>query len=190
MFLIALVFLFLSMQAQASYYDEGRQLALKKSQNQMNSEKEALKNELTAVRGDKPCSLIALTKDKQCVVEGSLKTDNQSALYVFVSFSLPEESWLSLSQEVSKVGGILVLRGLPNNSFQQLAVKMHNLKQKGLKATVQVDPRLFTKYAVENIPCFVTIDTDTFDKLSGNVSLKFALEKMSTQISKQMRVLL
>jgi type-F conjugative transfer system pilin assembly protein TrbC len=113
--------------------------------------------------------------------------DQQFNLYVFVSFSMTDESWLSISKAVEQLGGSLVLRGLPNNSFQELAKKIHDLRKRGVNAHIQIDPRLFTKYAIEKVPCFVVLEESSFEKLYGNVSLPFALEKMSGKTTQELR---
>ncbi len=155
------------------------------AENQKDLLKEALANVKPSTNQEKQ----DLEKGK-CGNALSVKADQQITLYVFVSFSLPEETWLTLSKEVEKVGGVLVLRGLPENSFNRLAVKMHALRKQGVHVAVQIDPRLFTKFGVEKVPCFVTVDEEKFDKLSGNVSLAFALRKMETKSSQTLRKLL
>ncbi len=118
---------------------------------------------------------------KKCVFSESFSADPQTSLYVFVSFGLPDEAWLTLSKELEKSAGVFVLRGLPENSFHQLAEKLHALRKKGMQATVQIDPRLFTRFQISAVPSFVVSEGDLFDKLKGNVSLEFALEKMASQ---------
>jgi hypothetical protein len=71
-------------------------------------------------------SLLAVgaTLDKELLKKevASVKTSHHHSpahphsLYVFVSFSMPEAVWLSLSEEAVKAGGVLVLRGLPDNN--------------------------------------------------------------------------
>ena len=116
-----------------------------------------------------------------------MQADPDTTLYVFVSFSMPEEAFLALSNEIVRVGGVMVLRGLPGNSFKNLAVKIYELKKQGLRATIQVDPRLFSKYSITTVPTFVTTKDGRYDKLSGNVSLAFALEKMGNENAQKLR---
>jgi conjugal transfer pilus assembly protein TrbC len=98
---------------------------------------------------------------------------------VFMSFSVPEQVWLSLSNELEKVEGTFVLRGLPNQSFQALASQILHLKEKGVKATIQLDPKRFLEYDILQVPSIVVAEGKIFDKLSGDVSLHFALQKMA-----------
>jgi len=176
------------------YYAEGRKhvqdLMLKHQENE--EQRLELKKQITSLKLENPVRFQPSPQSsrRQCQVNTKTPQDSETNLYVFVSFNMPDESWITLSREVAKVGGIAVLRGLPENSFKELAFKMHHLRQLGVSVTVQVDPRLFTKYAVEQVPSFVVINGDDFDKLSGNVSLSFALEKIGSSKSKALRGML
>jgi type-F conjugative transfer system pilin assembly protein TrbC len=104
-------------------------------------------------------------------------------LLVFISFSVPEATWLSLSQDLERLDGAFVLRGLPNQSFQALAHHLLKLKERGVNAPIQLDPKKFREFNVSHVPSFVVVNdhTHTFDKVSGNVSLQFALDLMSSK---------
>ncbi len=118
-------------------------------------------------------------ENKRCVLSSSVVSDPLPSLYVFMSFSLPEQVWLSLSKEMESRGGVFVLRGLPQNSFGLLGKKIYDLRKKGMKGTVQIDPRLFIKYSVDKVPCFVFQERENYNKTTGNISLEFALEKIT-----------
>lgn len=110
--------------------------------------------------------------------------DDWTALFdyqalVFMSFSVPDQVWIDLSKELEQVGGVFVLRGLPNQSFQTLASRILHLKEKGVKAPIQLDPKCFLAYQIDQVPSIVVAEGETFDKVSGNVSLSFALQKMA-----------
>ncbi|MDP4154957.1 MAG: type-F conjugative transfer system pilin assembly protein TrbC [Bacillota bacterium] len=103
-------------------------------------------------------------------------------LLVFVSFSMPAESLNALNAQVNRVGGKLVLRGLANGSFQQMAQKL-----KDLQIDIIIDPTLFEAYQVNQNPTFILRSTPTtspeeevpHDRLTGNVSLEYVLEQFS-----------
>lgn len=119
-----------------------------------------------------------INKEEKChqCTKGDLSTVEESKLMVFMSFSIPDNLWVALSKEVEKAGGIFVLRGLPNNSFQELAKKILRLKQLGVNAPIQINPKVFQQYEIQEVPCFVTIsEQGLYDKISGNISLDFAL---------------
>lgn len=105
--------------------------------------------------------------------------DESASLYVFMSFSLDDQLWLQLSKELEAVGGIFVLRGLPQNSFKELANRLFALKEKGVTVPIQIHPKLFQEYEIQLVPTIVVADDTQYDKLSGNVSLRYALEKMA-----------
>lgn len=120
---------------------------------------------------------------KKCLTTVSEHDSNETknpSIYVMMSFSVPDQTWISLSKELEKQGGMFVLRGLPNNSFKELSKKIQHLSRLGVHAEVRLDPMLYTTYRIERVPTFLIIDKekDTFHTLSGNVSLTYALEKM------------
>lgn len=98
-------------------------------------------------------------------------------LLVFVSFSMPVETLKSLAKQVNQIGGKIVLRGLVNGSFKQTAEKIKDLQKE-----VIIDPTLFDEYQVKVVPTFVLRNAkEEHDQLSGNVSLEYALEQMSSK---------
>lgn len=101
-------------------------------------------------------------------------------LYIFVSLSMPQSRLINLLQEAKIYGGILVLRGLKNNSYKDTANFMQPIIKLS-QAGVIIDSHLFEKYDVSKVPTFVLNDPSIkkYDKAIGNVSLKYALEEMS-----------
>lgn len=179
--LVCLCLLVASLSTE-SYYDKGRSYAERLLV--IEEQKKEIKKTIGLLKSEgKQNYTIAKRssiqeKNGQCSSTEHINGDPETGLYIFVSFSMPDEAWISLSKEVVKVGGIFVLRGLPGNSFKQLAAKIHTLRKDGMHATIQIEPRLYKKFAVEKVPCFVSVDGDSYDKLSGNVTLSYALEKM------------
>lgn len=107
---------------------------------------------------------------------------NQSfKVYAFLSFSVPHETWLELSNDLKKVNGTFVLKGIPNNSFIELSKRMQNLDKEGLSIPIQIDPLLFDKFAITQVPSYVVVDGDKFDKVTGNISIKCALNLMGSK---------
>jgi type-F conjugative transfer system pilin assembly protein TrbC len=98
-----------------------------------------------------------------------------SKLLVFMSFSLPLESWKEFSHVLQKTGGSFVLRGLPENSFPLLARKIIELKKAGIQAEILLDPESFDKYAINAIPSVVLEDGKHHDKIAGNIKLPVTL---------------
>ncbi len=115
---------------------------------------------------------IASPKCREC----EEKPDNRN-LVVFMSFSLPMESWKAYSAEVEKTGGTLVLRGIPDNSFSAFAAKVQELRKEGVKADIDIDPVLFEEFGVESVPVLLVRDGDNIDRADGHFGLQPFLEE-------------
>ncbi len=96
-------------------------------------------------------------------------------LIAFVSFSMPEDSLKAILEQVDRVGGTILLRGLVNDSFKDTATVVAKFSTDSSPG-FGVDPKLFAKYAIKTVPAFVVPNGDSFDKISGNISLVAALE--------------
>lgn len=103
----------------------------------------------------------------------SVPTSNK--LFLFVSFSLPTESWKEYSVFLEKVGGSFVLRGLPENSFSSLSKKIIELRKEGIQAEILLDPESFEKYAITAIPSLILDNGKQYDKISGNITPTISL---------------
>lgn len=140
--------------------------------------------------------------DKKTVDEGLTK---DPAFYVFVSFSQDPEYLKRLFLDVSKAGGQLVIRGFVNGSqldtIKAMAavqgVDLAALTEDGPKPHIDgmiLDPTAFQRFGITQVPTFVVaektppcLDTDCsdipppFDKLSGQVSVEYALRTLAEQ---------
>jgi conjugal transfer pilus assembly protein TrbC len=114
-----------------------------------------------------------------CLTKGATVVDPETTLYICLSFSVPDSVWISLSKQAEKLGGTLLLRGIPDNSFPELSRRLTRLKHLGLNATVQIDPEFFQRHQVSKVPTFVVQGDMGVDKLSGNISLEDALRLMA-----------
>lgn len=88
-------------------------------------------------------------------------------LLIFVSFSMPVETIKSLALQAKNQGGKIVFRGLLNGSFKEMGAKLQEL---GVEALI--DPTLFQKHKVTQVPTFIQGD----DRLVGHVSLSYVLK--------------
>ncbi len=105
--------------------------------------------------------------------------DNAPTILVFASFSMTESALKQLASDLKKVGGALVIRGLINNSFKDTSLYLQELGE-----GVLLDPTLFEKFNVKTVPTFIITEGDVkaentpkHDRLQGNVSLRFVLER-------------
>lgn len=119
---------------------------------------------------------LQLTTKKCSTVTEPVETD--IPLYVMISFSVPDSAWVSLSNAMETCGAVFVLRGLPDNSFKELSKKIQHLNHLGVKAPIQINPKHFSDYQITHVPTFLIIEDDTHRKISGNISLAYAIEKM------------
>lgn len=94
----------------------------------------------------------------------------------FISLALPVEMLLELSKQLEEVNGVFVLRGFPTKGAIELGEKISALRKKGSRIPILIDPRAFRVYEVDRVPTFVVFDGEKFDKVTGSISLKYALE--------------
>jgi conjugal transfer pilus assembly protein TrbC len=113
----------------------------------------------------------------QCLTDIDQVTDPK--ILAFVSFSIPDVILLALAQEIKQADGVLIFRGLPNNSFKEFAQHILKLKERGFSAEIQINPKLFDEYNITAVPSFVIPREQCFDKIAGNISLEYALEVLN-----------
>ena len=118
-------------------------------------------------------------RKKKCF-NGPMPEEVTPAVYVFISFSLPLESWVSLSSELEKVGGVFVLQGIPDNSFSALSKNILLLNDLGIKVPIQINPLLFQEFDIHAVPTILVQEEEKHDKITGNISLFYALQKMAS----------
>ena len=129
--------------------------------------------------------------------QGKMPTRQQKesfgTLLVFVSFSIPPESLGPLVADTRKAGGMVVLRGLKDGSLKATALAIKALGKNARGMTI--NPRLFKMFDVEAVPAVVVstgeagpcLDkacvekTGPFDKVSGNIPLADALERVAAK---------
>lgn len=110
--------------------------------------------------------------------ENISKKNKNETIYVFVSLSMPKESLKQLLQDAKQYNAVLLLRGLKNNSFRETAAWMQSLG-KDVQEGMEINPELFETYQIKQVPVFVLVKEDKeVRRLSGNVSLAFASEKL------------
>jgi len=133
-----------------------------------------LQQEETSSCSSQKCSLNNIQ-----ILAGNNPTNQESSeketekILVFVSFSMPAASLKTLAQEAEKANAVLIIRGLIEDSFK---VTMTRLKDCALSA--EINPDLFEKYNIQHVPTFVRLKGDKEQaRLSGNVTLRFAVQK-------------
>lgn len=109
--------------------------------------------------------------------------------YIFVSFALGDEMLKQLLHLAQKYDGKLVMRGFKDNNFKVTAKAIENLVKDDNASGILIDPTLFKTFAITAVPSYVLAGKHNcmpntsckveYDKITGNVSPKFALEKFA-----------
>ena len=109
----------------------------------------------------------------------------EAGTYVFVSFSMNDESLRSYFVEAEKHGAKLVIIGLfgdkkSRNRFAQTKAKMEQLR-----INVEINPNLFEQLNIKQVPVIAVVNkSGGIKKISGHISLSKALEIMQYPLIK------
>ena len=111
--------------------------------------------------------------------------ENQEGLWIFVSFSMPKNLLAKYDKVARHIGAKLVIRGLKNNSFKETIDFIKEIGPQG--ASIAIHPQIFRKFKVNSVPSFVINSANIYDKLTGNVTISYVLDKFINQgdLSKQ-----
>jgi len=128
----------------------------------------------------------------QNLLPADTKTKAMSTAMLFVSFSMPDNSLRAWITQATQLQIPILIRGLYQDSLLKTQQKVATLlpdEQGG----VAIDPTLFKKFSIEQVPTLVLIKAETqFDKVAGNVGLSTLLEvltedgEFSQDIAKQL----
>lgn len=114
---------------------------------------------------------------------------------VFASLSMPQASLSRLIRDTTHAGGVVVFRGFPQNSTKAFAEGLKRVvTDERQEAHIAIDPRLFRAFAVTAAPTFVvtgrpyelcdgldcTSQVPDHDRMTGNVTVEYALERFAT----------
>jgi type-F conjugative transfer system pilin assembly protein TrbC len=108
--------------------------------------------------------------------------DNEAALQVCMSFSLPTQVWKDLNEDLLRHHGVFVVKGLPNNSFQAFAEKVLELRKHGITAPIRIDPKLFEQLKVNQVPQFVVKQQDETHTVSGTLTIPYVMDLVHIKI--------
>ncbi len=108
------------------------------------------------------------------IKNSSCSKNKKNGFRIFVSLSMPKSLLEQYDKQAKQIGAKLVIRGFKNNSFKETI-------QYTQKIAMEVDPMAFRKFSVTSVPSFVLSDNSKFDKIIGNVSIKYALEQFEAK---------
>lgn len=113
-------------------------------------------------------------------------------VFIFISSSMPQTSLIQWFNQAEKIHASLIIRGFVNNSLPQTKKWVEQLTaQNNKKGGVEIDPRMFDRYHIEEVPAVVVTNNASycpptmscmppgFDVVYGNVSLPSALRSIA-----------
>jgi type-F conjugative transfer system pilin assembly protein TrbC len=102
----------------------------------------------------------------------------EPSLQVCMSFSVPTQVWKDLNEDLIRHHGVFVVKGLPNNSFQAFAGKVLEFRKHGVTAPIRIDPKLFDRLTVNQVPLFVVKQKDEMHTVSGTLTIPYVMDLM------------
>lgn len=132
--------------------------------------------------------------DKMLADAGSMTSESMGEAPRFIAFastSMPPAALRAMIDDVPRAGGVVVLRGLPQNSAKALTAALSKVAKPGEQLDgVGIDPRLFRAFGIEAVPAYVVTGSDfdlcdgfdcvgplpPHDRMIGNVTAGYALE--------------
>ena len=112
-------------------------------------------------------------------------------LQIFVSSSMPKQLLKNYAKEAYLYNGVLVFRGLPNNSFRKLTNLVMDISDEKFPAPMQIDDEAFASFGIKAVPSIVLTSPNAmfsqqtspekFDKVAGSITIKAALEIFAEQ---------
>ena len=107
--------------------------------------------------------------------------------YMFATLSLGDNVLKQMFEYAKMYNGTIVLKGIEDNSFIKTSDHIQRIAKGGEEAAIIIDPTLFKKFQVVSVPSYVLAKhkecpvgmscTPSYDKITGNVTPKYALEK-------------
>jgi conjugal transfer pilus assembly protein TrbC len=84
-----------------------------------------------------------------------LNSKSHPEVIIFISFSLPQKSIVSLLQDAKRIHASVVIRGLIHNSFKETFTRMASIIKEAGNSGVELNPLLFRKYQINKVPAVV-----------------------------------
>lgn len=114
---------------------------------------------------------------------------NAADVFIFVSFSMPQNSLKQWTMQAKKIDAPLLLRGLVDNSMKKTLQQLISIQ--GMQPGVQIDPEHFKEFGITKVPAVVLSDGLKFDVVYGDQSLQSALWQiqMKGELSEEAKIL-
>lgn len=102
----------------------------------------------------------------------------ESRTYVFVSFSMPQQLLSETLQESTQYHLPVILNGLHHNSMPETIQTIQQFSKAIPGATFEIDPTMFERFSIQQVPALVVESGDCFDVIYGNLSLSEGLSRI------------
>lgn len=133
--------------------------------------------------------------NEEAVAAARAALNKEPALFIFVSFSIPEATLQRLVDQAERAAATLVLRGPTQSSIKKTVIRVQQLIGKR-RVAFQIDPLAFERYGVATVPSFVLVKAGQkagscneaacvpsggYVAVSGDVSVDYALDYIDRQ---------
>ena len=98
---------------------------------------------------------------------------------VFVSFSMPKTLLQETLKESAELNIPAYLNGLYRDSMNETAMKVMALSKRIPNLNLAIDPALFERFGIHQVPALVVDDGNAFDVIYGHLSIKEGLDRMA-----------
>lgn len=105
---------------------------------------------------------------------------NATNTYVLVSFSMPEKLLKATLLDCERHEIPVVLNGLYQDSMPKTLDKIGYFASLAPKLSMLIDPRVFKRYHVTQVPALIVEKPHCADIVYGNLSLDLMLEKIKS----------
>ncbi|MCE3045409.1 type-F conjugative transfer system pilin assembly protein TrbC [Legionella sp. 16cNR16C] len=98
---------------------------------------------------------------------------------ILVSFSMPETLLQETLKESAKLHIPAYLNGLYQDSMRETALKVMALSQRIPHLNLNIDPTLFERFGIQQVPALVVEEGNAFDVIYGHLSIEEGLARMA-----------
>ncbi|RAP34897.1 type-F conjugative transfer system pilin assembly protein TrbC [Legionella quinlivanii] len=98
---------------------------------------------------------------------------------VLVSFSMPEMLLQETLTESAQLHIPAYLNGLYQDSMRETALKVMALSKRIPNLNLNIDPTLFERFGIQQVPALVVEEGNAFDVIYGHLSIEEGLARMA-----------
>ncbi|HHF7375636.1 type-F conjugative transfer system pilin assembly protein TrbC [Legionella bozemanae] len=102
-----------------------------------------------------------------------------STVLVFVSFSMPDRLLEETLKESSRLRIPAYLNGLYHDSMRDTALKIMELSKQVPNLNLAIDPTLFERFGIQQVPALVVDEGNAFDVIYGHLTLQEGLSRIA-----------